>query len=42
MFTLAGDEIATLPSDNVPQEGGNIYWTTRNDDNKRAGIYIWG
>jgi len=43
IFTLAGDEIAELPRDGRPQEGANMYWVTRNDDNRllASGIYIW-
>ncbi len=43
VFTLAGDRVADLPSAGVPQQGGNIYWIARNDDNQQlaAGIYMW-
>ncbi|HOX26648.1 MAG TPA: hypothetical protein PLL30_05660 [Candidatus Krumholzibacteria bacterium] len=43
VFTLAGDEIATLPEPGEPQEGANIYWKTRNDDEQllASGIYVW-
>jgi len=43
VFTLAGDHIVNLPKDNEPQEGGNIYWITRNDDNQllASGVYMW-
>ena len=43
VFSLAGDEIVELPTADRPQIGGNIYWITRNDDNKElaSGIYIW-
>lgn len=43
VFTLAGDEIAELPRDGRPQEGANMYWVTRNADNRllASGIYMW-
>lgn len=43
VFTLAGDRIAELPRPDRPQEGGNLYWITRNDDNRllASGIYMW-
>jgi photosystem II stability/assembly factor-like uncharacterized protein len=43
VFTLAGDHVATLPEESSPQQGGNIYWITRNDAEEllSAGIYIW-
>lgn len=43
IFSLAGDEIAELPRDGRPQEGGNLLWVARNDDNRllASGIYIW-
>lgn len=43
IFTLAGDEVAELPRDGGPQEGGNMLWAARNDDNRllASGIYIW-
>lgn len=43
VYTLAGDRIADLPQPDSPQQGGNIYWVTRNDDHRllASGIYIW-
>lgn len=43
IFTLAGDEIAKLPEDGEPQQGGNMYWVARNSDNRllASGIYLW-
>ncbi|MBD3222873.1 hypothetical protein GF314_16720 [bacterium] len=43
IFTLAGDEIASLPRDGQPQQGGNMYWVARNQDDRllASGIYIW-
>jgi len=43
IYTLAGDYITRLPEDGHPQEGGNIFWITRNPNNDllSSGIYIW-
>jgi len=43
IFTLAGDRVADLPEEGAPQQGGNIYWIARNDDNRllASGIYLW-
>lgn len=43
VFTVSGERIAELPRAGEPQQGGNIYWITRNDDNRllASGIYIW-
>ncbi len=43
VYTLAGDWVAALPDEDNPQEGGNIYWITRNDDNEllASGVYMW-
>ena len=43
VYTLAGDRVADLPKESGPQDGGNIYWITRNDDNQllAAGVYMW-
>ena len=32
-----------LPEEGAPQQGSNIYWITRNDDDRllSSGIYIW-
>ena len=43
IFTLAGDDIAELPRDGDPQQGANMYWVARNQDNQllASGIYVW-
>lgn len=43
IFTLSGERIAELPKAGEPQQGSNIYWITRNDDQQllAAGIYMW-
>ena len=43
VFTLSGEFIVSLPEEGRPQEGGNIYWITRNFDNQllASGIYMW-
>ncbi len=43
VFTVAGDRIVELPQPGEFQQGGNIYWITRNHDNRllASGIYLW-
>ena len=43
VFTIAGDRVADLPEPGSPQQGANIYWVARNDDERllASGIYIW-
>jgi len=43
VFTLAGDQLADLPRPGESQDGSNIFWVTRNEDNQllAAGIYLW-